>query len=114
MKEDQYVTPDPYARAADTWIVLSGAVTSVGRRRFGLDYGRGTIEVQIQTRGRTASGYRLQKGDNVVVTGIVATHVFKPRSIDASSVYVRKLRKYFYGNPLSTPGATMPSSCSAA
>ncbi len=103
VRSDRLLKPQPYSRPSQTWIVLTGQVTSVGRRGFRLDYGNGTIPVQLaQPKQIGAPG--IEKGQTVVVSGIVDDHLFRSRTVDADAIYVRSLGKYVYGNALSPPG----------
>jgi uncharacterized protein YdeI (BOF family) len=91
---------DPYMQPDDTWISLSGTVTSVSRDAFTLDYGKGVITVEMDDGDRDADGYKLMKGDNVTVNGKIDDDFFETTTIEASSVYVEKLGTYFYASPI--------------
>ncbi|HEX5419983.1 MAG TPA: OB-fold nucleic acid binding domain-containing protein [Gammaproteobacteria bacterium] len=104
LAHDSYVAPDPYARQNGTWITLTGKVTSVRRKTFGLQYGGGMIQVQMKAAQRSADDEKLMRGDDVIVTGLVNDNFIRKKTINPSSVYVRRLHAYFYGNPLAQPG----------
>lgn len=108
---------DPYALGDDTWLSLSGTVTTVSRDSFVLDYGDGEIIVELDDGDRDADAYQLLAGDTVVVNGEIDDDLFERTTIEASSVYVEKLGTYFYAsaideesrNIFTPPGAVMPS-----
>ncbi|GAB5498539.1 MAG: hypothetical protein PsegKO_08500 [Pseudohongiellaceae bacterium] len=90
--------PNPYMRADDTWISISGTVDNVARDAFGLDYGNGMITVEMDDGDRDADAYALLAGDEVTVNGLVDDDFFETTTIEASSVYVDKLDTYFYAS----------------
>lgn len=80
------------------WISLTGTVKSVGEEEFTLNYGQGQITVEMDDYDwydETA----VLRGDKVTVTGRMDKGFHEERSIEASSVYVPKLHRYFYANP---------------
>jgi uncharacterized protein YdeI (BOF family) len=89
---------DPYEMADDTWISLSGEVESVSADEFLLDYGGGMVTVEMDDGDRDADGYKLVRGDDVTVTGVVDDDFFEATTIEAGSVYVEKLGTYFYAS----------------
>ena len=91
---------DPYAMADDTWISISGTVESVSPNTFLLDYGEGTITVEMDDGDRDADAYKLLTGDNVTVSGVIDDDFFETTTIEASSVYVEKLGTYFYASSI--------------
>ncbi len=91
-------SPDPYAKADESWISLSGTVTSVAPDSFNLDYGEGLVLVEMDDWDIDADGYKLLEGDEVTVNGRVDDDLFETTSIEASSVYVKGLNTYFYAS----------------
>ncbi len=91
---------DPYAKADNTWISISGTVESVMPDAFTLDYGDGIITVEMDDGDRDADGYKLMKGDKVTVSGMIDDDFYESTTIEASSVYVDNLNTYFYASPL--------------
>jgi len=89
---------DPYLAEDNSWISLSGMVTSVGPDSFNLDYGEGIVLVEMDDWDMDADGYKLLEGDKVTVHGAVDDDMFETTSIEASSVYVEGLNTYFYGS----------------
>jgi uncharacterized protein YdeI (BOF family) len=89
---------DPYAKADDTWISISGTVDQVRPDTFVLDYGDGMITVEMDDGDRDADAYKLMKGDKVTVNGLVDDDFFEKTTIEASSVYVENLGTYFYAS----------------
>lgn len=95
---DQRTEPDPFSKPDDTWISIDGTVTSVGPDSFWLDYGDGTIVVEMDDRDREAEAYQLIDGDKVTVNGVIDDDFFESRTIEASSVFVEKLNTYFFAS----------------
>jgi len=89
---------DPYALGRNTWISIDGTVASVSRNAFELDFGDGTILVQIDDDDRDAEGYALSLGNEVRVKGIVDDGFFKNARIMARSVYVKKIDTVFHAS----------------
>lgn len=90
--------PNPYMRADNTWISIDGTVETVLSNSFSLDYGPGTITVEMDDHDRDAEGYQLRSGDNVRVSGRVDNELFEHTTIEASSVYVENLGTYFFAS----------------
>jgi len=88
----------PYLRADDTWISISGEVTSVSPDSFMLDYGKASILGEMDDGDRDADGYKLMDGDRVTVNGMIDDDFFESTRIEASSVYVEKLGTTFYAS----------------
>ncbi len=91
--------PDPYAKANRAWISIDGTVESVARDSFMLDYGPGTIKVEMDDSDRHAEGYLLKKGDEVRVSGRIDDDFFQQDTIEAGNVFVENLGAYFYASP---------------
>jgi uncharacterized protein YdeI (BOF family) len=89
---------DPYLKADDSWISISGTVKNVEADRFTLDYGSGWIAVEMDDGDRDADAYKLLEGDRVTVNGMIDDDLFETRTVEASSVYVEKLDTYFYAS----------------
>ena len=67
---------DPYTQPDDTWISISGTVDSVSQDLFTLDYGDGTVIVEMDDGDRDADAYKLALGDEVTVYGLVDDDFF--------------------------------------
>ncbi len=89
---------NPYAMADNAWISISGEVESVDPDEFVLDYGDGSVIVEMDDGDRDADAYKLMTGDDVTVSGLVDDDFFETTTIEASSVYVDKLGTYFYAS----------------
>jgi uncharacterized protein YdeI (BOF family) len=90
--------PNPYLKADDTWISISGTVDKVDADSFMLDYGDGTVRVEMDDGDRDADAYKLLKGDKVTVSGIIDDDFFETTKIEASSVFVENLGTTFYAS----------------
>jgi hypothetical protein len=63
-----------------------------------LDYGSGTILVEMDDWDSYGDAYGLLDGDKVTVYGRIDDDFFEVASIEAGSVYVENLNSYFYAN----------------
>lgn len=87
------------AAIADSgWINLGGEVVSTLPTSFILDYGTGTVTVEMDDWDWYREGKALAEGDEVVVTGRVDNDLYDAKKIEASSVYVKDLNTYFYAS----------------
>ena len=93
---------DPETRLAAatdrSWINLSGTVVSTTPNSFMLDYGDGTVTVEMDDWDWYQEGRALAPGDPVVVTGRVDDDLWQAKRIEASSVYARNLNTYFFAS----------------
>jgi len=87
---------NPYQKPDETWISVSGSVTTVTPDSFMLDYGDGVITVEMDDWDADADAYKVAVGDRVTVTGKIDDDMFETTTIEASSVYVEDLNTYFY------------------
>ena len=99
-------TQSPYLQPDDTWISLSGNVESVQPDQFVLDYGPGSVVVEMDDGDRDADAYVLNSGDKVVVNGLIDDDFFEMTTIEASSVYVESISSYFYASALDDEAMT--------
>jgi uncharacterized protein YdeI (BOF family) len=90
---------DPKAMADDTWISLSGTVTMADADSFRLDYGDGSITVEMDDWDTYGDAWPLVSGDEVTVYGEVDENLYTNDTIEASSVYVADLNSFFYASP---------------
>ncbi len=91
---------NPYAQEDNSWISINGKVTSVSADEFKLDYGEGNVTVEMDDGDRDADGYKLLKGDQVRVSGLIDDDFFQLTTINASSVYVKNIDTYFYASAI--------------
>lgn len=89
---------DPKQMPDDTWISLSGTVTSVTADDFRLDYGDGTILVEMDDWDSFGDAWPLVSGDRVTVYGDVDENLYVNDTIEAASVYVKDLNSFFYAS----------------
>lgn len=90
--------PDPFEMADETWITINGTVDIVEENRFVLDYGEGTIAIEMDDGDRDADAYRLVKGDKVTVRGRIDDDFFETTTIEAASVYVENIDTTFFAS----------------
>ena len=88
----------PYLAADDSWITLSGTVTSSTENSFKLDYGAGLVTVEMDDWNWFEEDGDVLPGDTVTVYGEVDDDLFETASIEASSVYFENLGTYFYAS----------------
>jgi len=92
--------PNPYTRPNGSWITIGGTVHDLMPNSFTLSYGHGVITVEMDQADRTADTDMLENGDTVDVTGRVDDDFLQKETIEAGSVYVARLDKYFYASSL--------------
>lgn len=90
----------PYQKADDSWITLEGTVGQVMADRFELDYGEGTIVVEMDDGDRDADAYKLLTGDKVTVSGLIDDDFLETTTIEASSVYVDNIGTTFFSSAI--------------
>jgi uncharacterized protein YdeI (BOF family) len=90
---------DPNAARNHSMISISGTVVSATPHAFTLDYGNGTVTVEMDDWDALPEGGTIKAGDAVVVSGMVDQDLWERRKIEARSVFVRSLNAYFYANP---------------
>lgn len=92
--------PNPYLKADESWISISGTAVDVDDESFTLDYGEGTVTVEMDDWGwdnEDETGAMLE-GDKVTVYGEVDDDLYETTTIEASSVYVEPLGTYYYAS----------------
>lgn len=89
---------DPKELPDNTWVSLTGTVTSTTADSFRLDYGDGLITVEMDDWDSFGDAYPLMDGDKVTVYGDVDHDFFEKATIEAGSVYVDGLNTFFYAS----------------
>ena len=89
---------DPYLKADETWISISGTAVKPTDDSFVLDYGDGHVIVEMDDWDSYGDAFGIADGYKVTVYGEVDDDLFEKTSIEASSVYVENLGTYFYAN----------------
>ena len=89
---------DPYEKLDDSYISLSGTVTSADADSFWLDYGEGMVLVEMDDWDWYGDAYGILPEDDVTVYGYVDDDLYETTSIEASSVYVKDLNTYYYAS----------------
>lgn len=97
-QDDGASSADPYAQPDDTWISISGTVASPTPDSFSLDYGEGTITVEVGDWEPYRHAYAMMDGDRVAVYGQVDENLFRRDTIEARSVYVESLNTHFHAS----------------
>lgn len=83
------VAADPKSVDDGTFMMLKGTVLEAGAERFKLDYGGGTITIEMDDRDWFLEGKNIAEGDEVVVWGKVDDDTYQTATIEAWSVYVK-------------------------
>jgi len=95
---------EPYARPDDSWVSISGTVVEPTADDFLLDYGDGTILVEMDDWDAYGDAYGLLDGDKVTVNGRIDDDFYEVAAIEAGSVYVESLDTYFYASSADEEG----------
>lgn len=80
------------------WITIDGVIAAKFPEQFALNYGTGTINVEVDDWDKALEGVSLLPGDRVSVTGRVDDDLFETASIEASSVYLHNLNTVYYAS----------------
>ena len=96
--QDSNDQPDPKAQPDDTWISLTGTVTSTTLDSFMLDYGNGLITVEMDDWDTFGDAWPLADGDQVTVYGDVDKGLYETTTIEAGSIHVKDLNTFFYAS----------------
>jgi uncharacterized protein YdeI (BOF family) len=99
------VAEDPYLAADESWISLEGTVAEVAEESFRLDYGEGLVTVEMEGWDWYEDARETLVGDRVTVSGRVDDAFLERRTIEAGSVFVKGLSRYFYADPGDEEGA---------
>lgn len=89
---------DPASKPDDSWLSLTGTVTSTTADSFKLDYGDGIITVEMDDWDNYSEAFPLVDGDEVTVYGEVDNDLYESAKVEASSVYVDDLNSFFYAS----------------
>lgn len=89
---------NPETMKDESWVSISGTVTSVMDDKFLLDYADGSIVVEMDDWDSYGEAYALDDGDSVTVYGRVDNEFFADETIEASSVYVEDINSFFYAS----------------
>ena len=89
----------PFTKPDGSWINISGTAVETKPNSFTLDYGKGTILVEMDDWSWVdEEGALLFDGDKVRVYGEIDDDFAEVSKIEAGSVYVENLGTYFYAN----------------
>lgn len=92
------LSKDPYLKADESWISISGTAVETRDNSFLLDYGQGTVIVEMHEWDWYAKDYRIIEGHRVTVYGEIDNDMFETTTIEASSVYDENRGTYFYAS----------------
>lgn len=80
------------------YISISGKVDKVRADYFILVSNGKRIHVEMDDYDWDSDGYKVVKGDRVVVSGFIDQDYLEKKKIEAGSVYVKNLDTYFFAN----------------
>ncbi|GAB4137302.1 MAG: hypothetical protein Tsb0016_02380 [Sphingomonadales bacterium] len=90
---------NPYAKADESWISLTGTVASAADETFTLDYGDGLITVEMdEWEWYEDDTLRIMPGEKVTVYGRIDDGFYQMRTIEAGSVYSFDRATYYYAS----------------
>lgn len=87
------------------WTTISGKVNKTAANSFVLSSQNRQFVVEMDDNNWDADGYKLVKGDKVVVSGRIDNDLFEKKTIEAGAVYVKNLDAVFYASPVDEEGA---------
>ena len=85
-------TNDPHDYGDGSWIGIAGHVESTSPNSFMLDYGDGTIKVELEPL--STQKHDFIQNEQVRVFGVVDDGFFKGKTIKAHGVYVESMKTY--------------------
>ena len=77
-------------------VTLSGVLVSVDSDDFVLDYGSGSVTVDLSEWDRSAHDLLMEPGYEVTVFGEIDKHLFTSLTISADAIYLKDLGSYAY------------------
>lgn len=80
------------------WVIVRGKVSHAAPDYFILDKGYKKVLVEMDDWDWFKEGYKILKGDRVIVQGKIDHDFLERRKIEASSVYVQGLNTYYYAS----------------
>lgn len=98
------VAGSPIDKTDGSWINITGTVVEPTSDEFTLDFGKGTIVVEMDSWDWYGDAYNLIDGDIVSVSGRVDNDFYHSATIEAGRVWVYGLNTYFYANPVDEEG----------
>ncbi|WP_211481053.1 hypothetical protein [Alteromonas confluentis] len=97
-----------------TWITLTGEVVDVDSKFFTLDYGEGTIFVELNNTDLDAQAYEQLEGKDVMVTAQLDDSLFSDERIKAQSVFVDEMETTYLADDVDQHAADMYLSAASA
>jgi hypothetical protein len=91
-------TKDPYLKADESWISISGTAVETDADSFTLDYGEGVITVEMDRWDWYEKDFQVIEGDKVTVYGRIDDDLYETTKIEASSVYDKSRETYYYAS----------------
>lgn len=89
---------NPYRQADETRISISGTAVNCEPDGFTLDYGAGTVLVEMDDRDWYDESRFVLDGDAVTVYGLIDDGFYERTSIEAGRVYIERLGTFFYAS----------------
>lgn len=98
----------PYLHPDGSFLTISGTVVAPENESFELDYGAGTITVEMDDWDAYGEARPLMDGDTVTVYGRMDDDFFEVATIEAGAVYVDQLNSYIYASSADEESAYSP------
>lgn len=89
---------NPYLRPDESWIRISGTAVDARETAFTLDYGSGTVLVEMDEWHWRENETKAFEGDRVTVYGRIDDDFFEKTKIEAASVYDQNKGTYYYAS----------------
>lgn len=94
----------PYTKPDDAEIAITGRVAMSSADSFVLDYGQGTVIVEMDGHDWYRKGHLIPPGEQVTVWGDIDKDFFEVRSIEAERVYVRGRSTFYHASDADEEG----------
>lgn len=88
----------PYNMADNTWITMSGTVSSPTESTFLLNYGANQIIVELDSWESQGAAMELAEGHEVTVTGRIDNDLLETATIEASAVVDDQTGEHYFAN----------------
>lgn len=93
----------PMTKTDGEWIIVTGDISNVTPQGFRIDYGDGSLPVEMDGFLPTST-QNLRNGDWVTVSGRIDDSLWERRTIEASSLYSSRLQERLWANAADEEG----------
>ena len=85
----------PYELSNHSWVTLTGEVVATREGQIALDYGGGSIGVELDDRDRFDEANLVSPGERLTVFGRIDADFGEVRTIEADSIFVHSTQTYY-------------------